>query len=664
MTVAGCDLLVVDSRVTVAQRVQSELAQKGYAVSFCVSLAEALQALRYQTEGGGAVLMWLGMVVDERSLGIVRDIQACGFGPLLFIYDPGRLEEIGNVRGLTPEGYVPHDAEGSLLDASVRTARHHFGTARAHRATEQELLKNESLLRFLSDSIPAGMVYQLDAGEEGNLRSFTYVSAGVESIHGLSADQVMEDASALYDQIVEEDRARVAEEETRSKATGEAFRAEFRVRHPSGDIRWVAASSAPRRLANNHLVWDGLVLDVTEQKKAEAVIRESERRLASLMANLPGMAYRCRNDQHWTMEFLSEGCLGLTGYTAGDLLNNRVCSYNDVIHPDYRSFIQEAWERALADRARLVTEYPITTREGLRKWVWEQGCGVYADSGEVVALEGFITDITDRKAAEEAIRTSERNLEAKNRELEQLVYVASHDLRSPLVNVDGFSRELEYSLQELEALSEGGDQSEAGCLAIVARELPEMALSIKRIRASTVQMDRLLKGLLKLSRLGRAALQIGPVDMNELMQQLESSFSFRLGELGVPLQIGDLPRCRGDATQVMQVFSNLIDNALKYLDRSRPGIVSVEGAREEDRAVYRVSDNGVGISEHHQEKVFELFHRLDPRDSEGEGIGLTAVRQILFRLEGEIRLESIPGAGSTFIVSLPACGAFGGEDLL
>ncbi|SIQ80925.1 PAS domain S-box-containing protein [Alkalispirochaeta americana] len=521
------DVLLVEDRVAVVQQLGESLECGGYGVQHQNTLSGAVQTVREQGDCIGAVLVGLGLVSAAESTHL-QELQNCSAGPVLFVYDPGQSGAIRRTWAITPGGYIPHDAPGAVLDASIGAAEDHFKTARTRESAERDL-------------------------------------------------------------------------------------------------------------------------------------RESERRLALLMANLPGIAYRCRNDRYWTMEFLSEGCLGLTGYAAEDLLDNRVCSYNDVIHPDYRDFIQAAWERALADRTRLVTEYPITTKEGLPKWVWEQGCGIYADNGEVIALEGFITDITDRKVAEEVIRTSERNLEAKNRELEQLVYVASHDLRSPLVNVDGFSRELEYSLQELGSILDGEIQPDEGAVATLRRELAEMAISIQRIRTSTVQMDRLLKGLLKLSRLGRAALQIDPVDMNTLMKELASSFSFRLGELGACFRVEDLPPCLGDATQLAQIFSNLIDNALKYLDPERSGDVSVSGCLEHGRSIYRVRDNGIGISENHQEKVFELFHRLDPRDSQGEGIGLTAVRQILFRLDGKISVESVPGVGSTFIVSLPACGMPGGR---
>ncbi len=254
------------------------------------------------------------------------------------------------------------------------------------------------------------------------------------------------------------------------------------------------------------------------------------------------------------------------------------------------------------------------------------------------------TDISEIKRIQAAI-------DAKNKELEQIVYVASHDLRSPLVNVDGYSRELELSIKELSSrLGDSGGEHEAALRA----EFADMEKSIGRIRISASQMDRLLKGLLHLSRQGRASLQIEDVDMNVCVARLVASFAYTVEDLKAELIAERLPPCRGDAVQLTQVFSNLINNAIKYRDPSRPLRIVIRGSATADRATYRVEDNGVGIAENHLEHVFKLFHRLDPDKTEGEGIGLTIARQALSRMYGEIRAESELGKGSAFIVTMPS----------
>ncbi|MFZ4440970.1 MAG: sensor histidine kinase, partial [Syntrophales bacterium] len=263
-------------------------------------------------------------------------------------------------------------------------------------------------------------------------------------------------------------------------------------------------------------------------------------------------------------------------------------------------------------------------------------------------------DITERKQAEVELARLYAQIQAKNKELEQVVYVVSHDLRSPLVNIDGYGREVEYAIAELEKALAADHASSEALRAAALPPVQEMSAALRYIRGSTTQMDALLSGLLKLSRSGRASLTIAPLNMNELVAGVVAATAFQIRKAGVELAVAELPPCRGDAVQVSQVFANLLGNALKYLDPNRPGIVRISGVVDGKRAVYCVEDNGVGIALAHQNKIFELFHRLAPSKSKGEGLGLAIVRQVVGRLEGEVRVESKPGEGSRFSVALPA----------
>lgn len=140
--------------------------------------------------------------------------------------------------------------------------------------------------------------------------------------------------------------------------------------------------------------------DITERKRAEEALRESERRLSTLISNLPGIAYRCKNDRSWTMEFISDGGFELTGYPAGDLTQNHRLSFNDLIHPEDQESVWADIQRALEDRHPFQLTYRIRTAQGQNKWVWEHGRGVYSEEGELLALEGFVTDITESMQAE------------------------------------------------------------------------------------------------------------------------------------------------------------------------------------------------------------------------------------------------------------------------
>jgi signal transduction histidine kinase len=142
--------------------------------------------------------------------------------------------------------------------------------------------------------------------------------------------------------------------------------------------------------------------------------------------------------------------------------------------------------------------------------------------------------------------------------------------------------------------------------------------------------------------------------MNNLMEEVAASFEFQVKESGVTIRVEELPLCYGDDTQINQVFSNLLDNSLKYLDPNRPGLIRISGEEKEGRVTYCVEDNGIGIADKDRERIFEIFCRLDPDAGIGEGLGLTIVRKILDLNSGKVWAESEPGKGSRFFVSLPA----------
>lgn len=173
---------------------------------------------------------------------------------------------------------------------------------------------------------------------------------------------------------------------------------EKRFIRPDGSFVWTNMIISPLRgIYDDHSVHLCLIDDITAQKAAEAALRESERRESVLLSHLPGLAYRCGYDPEWTMQFVSEGCLQLTGYAPDSLLGNRDLSYNDLISPEYREVLWNEWKIPLAERKPFKSEYEILTASGERKWVLELGQGIYGDEGKVEALEGIILDISDRK---------------------------------------------------------------------------------------------------------------------------------------------------------------------------------------------------------------------------------------------------------------------------
>ena len=178
----------------------------------------------------------------------------------------------------------------------------------------------------------------------------------------------------------------------------------FETKHKTkkGEIRIVLVSAKPISIDGRSFI-QSIWKDITERKKAEKLYLENERKFFTLLSNMPGMAYRCQNDRHWTMEFVSQGCKKLTGYKPQDIVNNSRISYNGLIHPDDRDMVWNSVQKALKEKAAFTMVYRIQTFSGQVKWVWEQGRGIYSDQGKLLVLEGFITDISERKKNEEEL---------------------------------------------------------------------------------------------------------------------------------------------------------------------------------------------------------------------------------------------------------------------
>jgi signal transduction histidine kinase len=266
------------------------------------------------------------------------------------------------------------------------------------------------------------------------------------------------------------------------------------------------------------------------------------------------------------------------------------------------------------------------------------------------------------RAANQQLKANAAELSFRNAELQSIVYTVSHDLKSPLVNIKGFSEELEAQVCKLIkhlSLADLPETIRQEVTPLLEEEIPK---SLHFIRVSTAKMKGLLDGFLRVSKIRSAPIQRETLDMNALVRSALATMQFQIETDEVTVTVDDLPPCVGDAGQINQVISNLVDNALKYRDQNRPCAIQISGRQDGDCVTYWVKDNGIGIDPRHQDRVFEMFHRLDPNSPvSGDGLGLTIVSRILDRHQGRIRLESEPGKGSTFYISLPTNGSYSGS---
>ncbi len=302
-----------------------------------------------------------------------------------------------------------------------------------------------------------------------------------------------------------------------------------------------------------------------------------------------------------------------------------------------------------------------------------------AGSGLVVAFAAISIVLLRRSAlarddAEAALRDANLNLEATvdertadlreaNAEIQRFAYIVSHDLRSPLVNIMGFTSELEELRTDIfRRIAElGGNAATAPdpLATEPALDGPDQKLSqdfseaLSFIKSSIGKMDRLISAILSLTREGRRQFEPVPIDTRQLIENVVRTLAHQAAEAEAEVTIGNLPNVISDRLALEQIFSNLIDNAIKYLKPGVPGAISVTGRTKLGFAIFEVADNGRGIDPKDHQRIFDLFRRAGPQDRPGQGIGLAHVRALVRRLGGTMSVNSELNSGSTFTITLP-----------
>ncbi len=242
-----------------------------------------------------------------------------------------------------------------------------------------------------------------------------------------------------------------------------------------------------------------------------------------------------------------------------------------------------------------------------------------------------------------------------NEELQRYAYIVSHDLRAPLVNIMGFTSELETDLALLTAhiYKLGGDRSDPAVNDVFVAAEENIPEALTFIRSSMTRMDGLINEILKLSRAGRRVLEPTRLDMTALVSGCVDAIRQKFDAVGAEVRIEtDLPTVISDRLALEQIFTNLLDNAAKYLVNDRPGVIRVRGNLDRQFARFEVEDNGRGIAEADRERVFELFRRAGQQDRPGDGIGLAHTRMLARRLGGDVTIKSDGQSGTTFIVTV------------
>lgn len=267
----------------------------------------------------------------------------------------------------------------------------------ARKEVENQLRESENRLSGVLEAINHGVWdWRIDTNE-------VYFDDRFYQLAGYNQGDFKNDFSEWQKRIHPDDIGRCLKSLQKHLKDGRSiFDCEFRFLKKDGDWIWIRnrgklmewdSEGRPLRMLGTHS-------DITKRKKVEAELQDRDSKMANLMSKIPGMAYRCQCDLSWTMEYLSEGCLGLTGYKPSDFINNNKIAFSEVILPEYREELWQEWNYILSTSNTFNDEYQIMTKEGVVKWVWEQGSGIKGPDGTIIGLEGIILDITERKRAE------------------------------------------------------------------------------------------------------------------------------------------------------------------------------------------------------------------------------------------------------------------------
>lgn len=364
---------------------------------------------------------------------------------------------------------------------------------------ETALLESNEKFREMADLMPQ-IIYETD--DKGIL---TYANAVAFEMFGYPREDFARGLNVIS-MLAPEDRERGAQafagilSGRQTPGTGQ----EYRALRKDGSSFPVIIYTSPIRSGDRVTGARGIIIDISARKGVEVTLHERERFLTTLISNLPGFVYRCRNDRDWTMIYISEGCREMTGYAPEDFLNNRTLTWNDLVHPDHRERIWLKWQETLAKKEVVEDEYPIVTKAGETRWIWERGRGVYSDGGHLQFLEGFITDITARKWAENLLR-------------------AQYDLGKVLSAVHGFAGTLEACLDtaiRISDLDAGGiyvmDDGSGDMDLAVHRGLPAtFVASASHYPADSPQVRLIMKGDPVYTRHRDAGVPLDPVRLEE-----------------------------------------------------------------------------------------------------------------------------------------------------
>ncbi|SMB94914.1 PAS domain-containing sensor histidine kinase [Deinococcus hopiensis] len=646
------------------------------------ALAEVMPQIVWTADPDGGLDYYNGPWFEYTGL-TLEETQGWGWAPVLH---PDDLQLCLDRWQHAVETGKAYEIEYRFLRAADNTYRWHLGRARPLRNGNGNIIKwigtctdihdqkralsesaeREQRFRSLVANVP-GVVYRCACDADWTM---VFISERVEELTGYPAQDFMAPGGRTFAGIIHpDDVERVEEEVNRAVQAGQNYELEYRLQHRSGDVRWVYERGGTAGFAAEGVPWlDGVMVDITARKGAEqerqALLEQVQAERTLLQEVLQQMP-----NAVWLAEVPSgrlllgnEGIRQLWGHAF--LPAAEIDGYVEYhgFYPDGRPVKPHEWPLARAiETGEVVTEEEIDVLrpDGTLRRASFSAAPIRGPDGRCVAAVVTGTDISERKRAEQAIRdlnndlerrverrtralaeseaalrTFARQLELSNRELQDFAYVASHDLQEPLRKVQAFADRLKSRYAP--ALGDEGRDY------------------LERMQSAAARMQLLINDLLTLSRVTTRAQPFVPVDLQEITRGVLSDLEVQIERQGAEVRVGALPVVAGDPTQLGQMLQNMIGNALKFRREGVLPVIEVGAEVDGETCRIAVKDNGLGFDEKYLDRIFTPFQRLHGRSAyEGTGMGLTICRKIAERHGGSVTARSLPGEGSTFVVSLP-----------
>jgi PAS domain S-box-containing protein len=510
---------------------------------------------------------------------------------------------------------------------------------KAHAKLEQrvqertaELFHSRQMLELVLDNIPQRVFWKdinsIYVGCNKSLAQDSGFDDPEELVGKNDFDMAWADTAELYraddKHVMETGLPKINYEEPQKKSDGSTF--------------WLRTTKVPLRDKDGRIIGVlGTYEDITDKKKAEEALRESEEKYRTLVDNVSIGVFRIDGSSSGRLLQANPALSAFSGYTHEELLR---LSLSDVYqYPQQREDIaKELRKKGFARNKEVV----LKKKDGSLVWASLSLTALYNEQGSIQWIDGVGEDITERKRAEEILAQRTAELERSNRELEHFASIASHDLKAPLSTISGFAELLQ------ERYADKLDETARQALAAISK--------------GTQTMNALIRDILAYARVTSSGESFKPVRCADVVNSALMNLQADIKEHGAVITSDDMPVVQGDEMQFVQLFQNLIGNALKYRGEQSPRI-HLSAKRLDDPAVhseltpgwlFSVEDNGIGIDPAHFDQVFVLFKRVhqDSTDS-GTGLGLAICKKIVEGHNGRIWVESSPGKGSTFSFTIP-----------